>query len=163
MKIILEDVPREGQDIALETSFAFEGGRFGFVKFNGRIIPVGEEKTEFYLDGKIDAEAILPCDRCLEEVARGLKGELSVRVVTAQTPEKLPEELELEDDDLSSYTAEEGELDFGSLLEQEALLLLPMKVTCDKPCGSELIKEEDTEIKTEADPRWEALNKLKNS
>lgn len=162
MKIILEDVPREGQDIVTETSFAFEGGRFSFVKFNGRIIPVGEDKTEFYLDGKISAEALLPCDRCLEEVASELKGELGIRVVTVEK-EALPEELELEDDDVSSYTAENGELEFGDLLEQEALLLLPMKVTCAQPCGSELIEDEDAEIKPEADPRWGALNKLKNN
>jgi uncharacterized metal-binding protein YceD (DUF177 family) len=162
LKIILEDVPREGQDIVTDASFAFEGGSFSSVKFSGRLIPVGEDKTEFYLSGKINASALLPCGRCLEDVTTELKGELGLRVLTSEGS-SLPDELELEDDDVSSYTAENGELDLGWLIEQEALLLLPMKVTCDKACGSELIEDEDAEIKPEADPRWEALNKLKNN
>ncbi|QAR31902.1 DUF177 domain-containing protein [Geovibrio thiophilus] len=162
MKVILEDIENTGIEIKAESCFAFDGGKFESVIFTGRLLPVGDKKSEFYLDGKITAKVVMPCDRCLEAVSLELGGDVNVRIVRTSA-EELPEELELEDDDVSAYTVEGDELETDEITEQEALLLLPMKVTCAKPCGSELIKDENDEIVKEGDPRWDALNKLKNN
>ncbi|GAB1536161.1 hypothetical protein ADMFC3_17920 [Geovibrio sp. ADMFC3] len=162
MKIILEDIESTGVEINTGRSFSFEGGKFESVSFAGRIFPVGDGKSEFYLDGKISAKAVMPCDRCLEEVILELAGDVSVRILKGAGTD-LPEELALEDEDASAYLIDGDELDTDEITEAEALLLLPMKVTCSKPCGSELIKDENEEIVKEGDPRWDALNKLKNN
>ncbi|MGE4497665.1 MAG: DUF177 domain-containing protein [Deferribacterales bacterium] len=162
MKIILEDIESTGLEIKDERSFAFEGGNFESVVFSGRIFPVGDTKTEFYLDGRISARVTMPCDRCLEEIRLELAGDVGVRIVRAES-ESLPEEIELGDEDASAYLIEGAELDTDEITEAEALLLLPMKVTCAEPCGSELIKGEDEETEKERDPRWDALDKLKNN
>jgi uncharacterized protein len=162
LKIILEDIESTGLEIKEERSFAFDGGKFQSVIFSGRIFPIGDNKTEFYLDGKINASVSMPCDRCLREITLELAGEVGVRIVkTAE--ESLPDEIELGDDDVSAYLIDGDELDTDEITEAEALLLLPMKVTCAEPCGSELIKDEEEETEKERDPRWDALNKLKNN
>ena len=162
MILKFEDIEKTGTDIVCESSFEFDGGKFESVRFSGRILPVGESESEFYLSGKLSALATLPCDRCLENVEVKLSGDVGVRILK-KSDEKLPDEVELADDDVSAYTIDGEELDTDEITTQEALLLLPMKVTCDKPCGSELILDEEATEETADDPRWGVLNKLKNN
>jgi uncharacterized protein len=157
VRLYFKDIEQTGTEIDTDFSFSFEDGRFDSVRFSGSIYPVNEDKTEFYLRGTVTAKAVLPCDRCLEEVILELSGDTGISIVMGKKGE-LPEELELEESDIAVYETDEESLELQPLIEQEALLLLPMKVTCPEPCGNEFIAEEEQE--KEADPRWEALKKL---
>lgn len=162
MKIKLDDIEQTGITVNCESSFQFDEGRFESVIFTGQLLPVGDKNDEFFFTGNIKAQAVLACGRCLEDVSLSLGGKVDIRILKLIGGE-FPDELKLADEDASAYIIETDEIDIDEIAEQEALLLLPMKVTCSKPCGSELIQSEETEIEKDEDPRWGALNKLKNN
>ena len=112
----------------------------------------------------------LSCDRCLEHFVRRVDSELVVIAVTEERQNELPEEQQLEADDLDIVAVQDGVLDTEPLVVEQVLLQVPMKPLCsddcqglcvqcgqrraEGPCGCKL---DDT------DPRWAALEDLRDS
>ncbi|WP_022851340.1 YceD family protein [Limisalsivibrio acetivorans] len=161
MKLYFESINEEGKELETELSFEFDEGTFERVAFSGSIYPLDSKNEEFFLDGRLDSEVVLTCDRCLKKRKLNLGEQVRVRVL-AGTLKIEGEEIELSDEDAGTYEGAADHIDLHEILKQESLLLLPMKVTCDEDCAEELpIEEEEDNTEPEKDSRWEKLRKLK--
>jgi uncharacterized protein len=117
--------------------------------------------------GKISAEVLLECTRCLQEIERNLEFPFEAAFVSAEyyTAAK---EAELSDADLDVSMLEDETIDLIELAREQILLNLPEQVFCREDCkglcekcgtNRNLINCNCEE--KELDPRWAALKNLK--
>jgi uncharacterized protein len=83
--------------------------------------------------GRIQAELILQCSRCLEDYRFPLDSDCEVTLFPFEgvTP---PQEAELNKDDLRSSYYYEGEIDLSSIIREQILLDIPYKPLCRVSC-----------------------------
>lgn len=120
-----------------------------------------EEKVlafTFSFDGKVT----LPCDRCFEPVDLKING-------TEHLVVKFGDGYYEENDELQIIPEGVTQFDISPFLYEYIHLLLPVRRVHPEDengnslCNPEVIKMlEQSSSATEPDPRWEALNKLKN-
>ena len=159
MKLCFDKIEQEPVDIEHSFTFTEEGIEVNVNNFTGAVYKISE--GEFYLRGELAAEAEFECDRCLKGVFQDMSDALELRILN-YTPEMTSDETELEEEDMGVYIVEGDELDVDDILRQETLLLFPMKVECPGGCKEdslEKVQNDDEKV----DPRWEKLNKLKDS
>ena len=110
-----------------------------------------------HVSGAIDGSSQLLCSRCLTMVPWTVSEEFEFELRRPES--ELPEELELDDDDLDVTFTTSDELDVAELAVEQVLLALPMRIVCGASCpGQEASHGDDTE---EVDPRWAPLQALK--
>lgn len=143
--------------------------KFEFTELNNAAVQVGVEmqKQQGMLVFNFSIEGILnlTCDRCL--------GPLDFPVTTA--PEfyvKFGKESHEESENVFVLSDAEHQINIAQYIYEYILLCIPAKVThpdnkngestCDREF-LELLKKFEPEIKSETDPRWEALKKLKDN
>ena len=75
----------------------------------------------------------------------------------------MPEELELEADDLEFAYYEDDEIDLEPMLREQLILEIPIAPVCNETCsaGGSVRSEDSPEEKNTIDPRWAALQRLK--
>lgn len=117
--------------------------------------------------GKIFADVLLECSRCLQPVEETLEIEFDTVFVT---PEFFSEgkETELQQEDLEVDIFAGDTIDLKQLVREQILLNLPTQVFCQEDCkgfcdkcGANLNLINCNCEENEIDPRWAALKKLK--
>ncbi len=119
----------------------------------------------YYIKVLTKTKVKLKCDRCLDDTVKDHNIEAAVVYTEDNTLS-----LDNEQDDLVVLAANEDTANLNVLIKQNLLLDLPMKNLCKEDCkglcsdcGAKLNDAECACRKAKIDPRWEALNKLKNN
>lgn len=138
----------------------------GEVRCRGRISPLA---PGFLLEANLSYVQTLYCNRCLEpyELPTAIDVKLMLDV---REEDELPEELELEAEDLDVLVLAEPELETRPLWIEQLHLAIPMKPLCKDDCaglcsgcGTDLNKGSCSCAEAAVDPRWAALAGLKTS
>lgn len=114
----------------------------------------------FYIDGFVE----VPCDRCLDPYKQEIFGdyEVLVKFDTEQQEDN-------EDEDIIYISKSDDFIDVSKLIYDFILLSIPLR--CVHPndengnslCNQQIIKKLENKTEEEStDPRWAALEKLKN-
>lgn len=163
MKLYFDEITETGKHIDYTGSFEADDIKILVENFSGTIY---KTSPDFFLDGELSVSFSGECHRCLEKVDG--KDSARIQVIIRRESDMIDEEeVELSEDDLGIYIMDTEELDLNEIIEQEALLLVPMKLLCSEECdglctecGKNLNKGECTCDGPE-DPRWGALKNLK--
>ena len=133
------------------------------IKIEGQARRKGERVR---LNGRLQAELEIACDRCLRGIPLAINDEFDV--VYAPADEKTEaERIELQTDDLEWSVYEGDFINTNEVAREQLLLNLPTRALCKEDCkglcpscGADLNSEGcGCEQKT-VDPRWEALKNL---
>jgi uncharacterized protein len=122
---------------AVEDEFTIVGP----TRFQGGLTRAGDR---FHLRGRIAATLQLNCGRCLNAFTRPVETTVDLTYVpdhaVAGTPAKdakghaAAEEVELQDEDLSTSYYHDHVLDLGEMLREQFYLALPMQPLCKPDC-----------------------------
>ncbi len=137
-----------------DLSFGLEGP----VEVNGRITAAGD--AQYYFHGDIGVKASMECRRCLNSVAVERTFEVSVLFA---------EDEEMTDPSVYNIPEYSAELDLGQMVREETILAMPSFVLCKEDCaglcqtcGANL-NDDRCACERKVDPRWAALEQLKNT
>lgn len=166
-----------GYDYLLENGF--------FAGIEGDLVQKGKVRVHltlrksammFELDFHLEGTAVVPCDRCLDDVELPINTDSRLVV-------KFGEEYAEESDEVLIIPEDDGTIDLAWFLYEFVALAVPMKHVhapgeCNKEMYSELRKyravqageeddfpdvsfdEDDSGTRQPADPRWDALKNL---
>ena len=123
----------------------------------------------YVVDIEIEGQTNGDCDKCAATIPLKVRGDFKLFVKFTESA--IPED-ETDDIDIIYLTRDEPEIDFTQYLYEFAHLSLPVIKTCEKPfatsyCDMEVgrimqqLHTEETN-NDDIDPRWSALNKLKD-
>jgi uncharacterized protein len=125
------------------------------VQIRGRLMESGGGR--YYWHGRLRSALAATCRRCLADVAVLLDAE--VRALYTEDP--------AEDELAYAVSPEAGELDLSTMVREELILAVPEFVVCREECkglcaqcGKDL-NDGRCSCRPEADPRWGALEELK--
>jgi uncharacterized protein len=117
--------------------------------------------------GTVSFECVLVCSRCLKEYRSAGTERVVLYCRKAETRQSGGES-ELSDEDVMTYYYRENIIDLTSSVRDAILLSVPMKPLCSPECkglcpvcGKDLNIERCSCTLETADPRWDALRKLK--
>lgn len=124
-----------------------------------------KRETFFHLKFYIDGTVKLPCDRCLELYDQAIFGDYELFVKFSDSPETADDE---GDDDVIFISRNEDHLDISKEMYDYILLSIPLR--CVHPededgksaCNELVLSKLKQQSSESLDPRWEALNKLRN-
>ena len=113
----------------------------------------------FYIDGTVE----VPCDRCMEPYNQSVFGDYEVAVKFRND-----DTIENEDEDVVYISKSDDFIDISNLIYEFILLSIPLR--CVHPenengesdCNQEVLKKLTSTKEENVDPRWAALEKLKN-
>lgn len=150
-------------DFQIDQKF-FEHLEYAEIK-DGRVgvtVAMNREERMMDLHFAIEGTVKLPCDRCNEFMDISIAGEERLIV-------KLGDRYYEESDDVQIIPETDQKIDLGPFIYEYIYLLVPFrKVHPDDKngnsmCDPEIIKKlKELSESHNADPRWEALNQLKN-
>jgi len=151
-------------DFTIDDRF-FEQFEYSEIKSGTLAVHVDMDREErllildFFIKGKVS----LPCDRCLEPVSREIEGREKLLV-------KLGDHYEEESELVEIIPETDKILNISSYIYEYLHLLIPAKrIHPDdengiSQCNPEVLKKlKELDEQHVPDPRWEALNKLKNN
>ena len=90
-------------------------------------------ESKFVLEGILEGEIQLRCDRCLDSFLYNLKTDFSL-LLTQPPSDKDQTELELEDEDMSVDFLNGNQIDLDAIVSEQVYLSLPMKTLCHEDC-----------------------------
>ena len=170
----LDDIPEEGHDLSLSEHPSFfefdveEGAWRGPVEWTGSLQRFG---ADVLCRGTAKAGVSFPCSRCLREVGV----DLSVDTVFTFVPEQSAEtdegeEVEVASNEPDMYIYRGGRLDLRDAVQDHLLMAAPLQPLCRTDCqglcpecGADLNEGSCECVQESADPRWEALARLKGA
>jgi uncharacterized protein len=128
------------------------------------LVTVDKTDTMLLLDFTIEGTAMLPCDRCLEELTIDIEGYNELIV-------KFGENEEEESEDVIVLPVKAHEMDVSQFIYEYISMLIPIRnvhpddengnSTCDPEALKELEKYKvHEEEQKPTDPRWEALKNI---
>ncbi len=136
----------------------------GKTTFNGEIKLVD---ARAHLSGKVNAEVLLDCTRCLEPISRNFEFRFR-SIFVGSVDEDTNAEAEVSDDALDESLVENGQIDIAEAVREQLMLTLPEQIFCREDCkglcakcGSDLNLIDCKCADDEIDPRWAALKNLK--
>ena len=125
------------------------------VQIRGRLMESGGGR--YYWHGRLEGALAASCRRCLADVAVTLDAE--VRALFTEDP--------AEDETAYAVSADVAELDLSTMVREELILAVPEYVLCREECkglctqcGKDL-NDGPCPCRPEPDPRWAALEQLK--
>lgn len=140
-KLNVEDIPEEGmqiqlvdEDASLKASLLHLPG-LGFSldeAVRGHLM-INKSDEAVWIKGRIEAEIILPCSRCLEDFRFRLDSNCEVTLFPFED-QTFPQEEELNVEDLRSSYYYEGEIDLSAIVREQILLDIPYKPLCRPSC-----------------------------
>ncbi len=147
------EIDLDGEDVALTGPAGFEGEA---VRVAGQV----------HIRGRLKADALFDCTRCVEPVAKRLDIPFDAAFVEA-AQEPRGTEIEVPAEALDESIVEDGKINIADVVREQILLAVPEQVFCRDDCkglcpkcGANLnlidCKCRDDEI----DPRWAALRNL---
>ena len=135
--------------------------RYAFIRFDGELAWDGRD---YRVRGSLTGDLESACDRCLTRFAREVTGEVRVRAVPPDSPERDDEEV-LEEGVVLLGT--DRRLDLAGPMRGAVLLEVPIKNLCRDDCsgicpgcGINRNLESCDCVTSLGDPRWEALRGL---
>jgi uncharacterized protein len=94
-----------------------------------------KDKQTFRLTGSVRTTLELPCSRCLEPFRWPVDASFDLRYQPHAEPGSGPhDEIEIEEDDLSTAFYDNDEIDLEQLMREQFLLAIPMKPLCSEAC-----------------------------
>lgn len=131
------------------------------VRVTGRLSSAGPGR--FYWHGRIEGDVALECSRCLAEARAHVSDE--AHLIFAEQGDE-----DTADPDVYQLDPRADELDLRPAIREEWLLAAPTFALCRADCkglcprcGADLNAGPHACGETAADPRWDALRKLKES
>lgn len=129
-----------------------------------------KDKQNFRLTGSVRTTLELPCSRCLDPFTLPVDAPFDLRyqphTELAETARN--DEVEIEEDDLSTAFYENDQIDLAQLMREQFLLALPMKPLCSDAChglcsvcGTNLNRSTCDCKRDWDDPRFAALRELR--
>lgn len=165
VKLSFDELKAEGGHFEGDFAFSEEDMQVNVTHYSADFFPTD---AGLYLDVNFSFTYSAPCARCLERTEEQDQQTSGIQLIR-QLPEGMTEEAELSDDDMGVCYVETDEIDLDAIIRQEVDFYLPVRMLCSDNChglcpvcGKNLNKGE-CECKTDADPRWSALDKLKNN
>lgn len=143
----------EGEDAKLESK----------VEFSGQTQLVDGKA---HVRGKVTADILLNCTRCLEPVPESIEVVFDDTFVDAKDEPKA-DEFEVGSDELDESLVTDGKIDVTEVVREQLLLALPEQIFCREgckglcpKCGVNLNLIDCKCADDEIDPRWAALKNL---
>ncbi|MHA4894283.1 YceD family protein [Pedobacter sp. PWIIR3] len=156
-------------DFDIDNSF-FEAYEYSLVK-KGQLkatVELDKQETMLILQFQIDGTIVLDCDKCLAE----FNSPISIR--ERQIVKFAEDELESDDLEIIMLNKKESEINIADLIYEFITVSVPYIKICEQngggqQCDQEMIARleslavgsQEEEEKTDDDPRWAALKKLK--
>jgi uncharacterized protein len=140
-KLSIEDIPEEGVQIQLveeeshlkDFLLHLPHIDFSLNKAVRANLMINKSDRTVLIRGRIEAELILRCSRCLEDFHFPLDSSCEVTLFPFEG-ETLPQEAELKGDDLRSSYYYGGEIDLSGIIREQILLDIPYKPLCHPSC-----------------------------
>lgn len=169
MFLRLGDVPAEGlnvefsleQDVPAAESINADGP----IKGTFRVEKIG---SQVLIKGAVSGYVRLQCSRCLTNYIHRIDEEIFIELRPLSDAGE-GDEMELAYDDLEVEFFRGDSLDLSHFIEEQVRLATPMKPLCSAECGGlcptcgETVGSDDCTCDTRSiDPRWEALESLKD-
>jgi uncharacterized protein len=128
-----------------------------------------KDGSQFHLVGHVASALTLACGRCLDDIALPVDLPFDLLYLPHQDNAG-EEEVEVEDDDLTTAFYRNDEIDLGQLVLEQFYLAVPMKPLCRESCRG-LCPECGTNLNTATcscvhewtDPRLESLRALRDT
>ena len=165
MNIAINDLDAQIKQIDLRAGVEkFELGDFEIYRGDINVhIDINKIGSEIFVKAAISGDAFFTCDRCLKQYKRTL----SENVLWVYTSQK--ELLEGDQEDVYYIDPDDVEIDITQPTREMLIVMLPVKTLCSENCkglcphcGADLnIAQCSCSIEI-SDPRWAALEKLKN-
>ena len=131
------------------------------VRVTGRLSSAGAGR--FYWHGHIEGDVVLECSRCLADARAHVSDE--AHLIFAERGDE-----DTDDPDVYKLDPNTAELDLRPAIREEWLLAAPTFALCREDCkglcprcGADLNAGPHRCASEAADPRWDALRKLKSS
>jgi uncharacterized protein len=174
-KLSIEDIPEEGSRVQVveeephlkELLLQLPYIDFSLDKGARADLMIDKSGKTVLIRGRIEAELILQCSRCLESFRFPLHSYCEVTLFPFEG-ESPPQEAELKGDDLRSTYYYEGEIDLSGIIREQILLDIPYKPLCHPSCkglcptcGKDLNHGSCSCKKEVFDERFAALRELK--
>jgi len=125
-----------------------------------------KDGTQFHLVGRVQSTLALLCGRCLDGFAFPVDLPFDL-LYLPHHDNAGGEEVEVEDDDLTTAYYRDDQIDLGQLVLEQFYLALPMKPLCRESCrglcpecGTNLNTATCTCVREWTDPRLESLRAL---
>ena len=164
----IQDLPFEWSEtlhLEAEQLEHFELLELGEISWQGRVERL---VPGFLLRARANYDQTLACVCCLEAWRRPVEAEVELMVIVG-TAEPATGEYELSESDLALHFIEEDKLDTMPLVREQVELNLPMRALCKEDCAGICPRcganrnETDCDCEeSEPDPRWSALQQLKD-
>lgn len=133
----------------------------------GRVKRKGREVS---VQGHISAETEVDCSRCLKSVAVPVEADFDVTYIPASEYAQEEDAAELQEEDLTQAVFDGEAIDIDELVREQVLLAMPTRALCTEDCkglcpvcGADRNAEDCACQKSEIDPRWAALEKIRES
>lgn len=178
MLIVLTHLPADG----LKFEHQYEADELGLASHaftfqqlptvEGRVTALG---TEMRVKGRLRAQLVVDCDRCLDAVTLPIDNEFDLYYLPPANSKDASKdalaqkgsETELLERDLDVSTYENDRIDLDELVLEQLELSLPTRILCTADCKG-LCSQCGTNLNVESchcqppiDPRWHALADLK--
>ena len=146
----------------------FDAFEYSIIKSGALKVDLDLEKQEtmLLLNFRIVGTVNLNCDKCLSDFP------LPINIEERQIVKFAEDELESDDEEVITLHRKETEIDISKSLYEMINVNVPFIKQCEQAgikCDKEMIERlerlsiQNEENEKTADPRWEALNKLKNN
>jgi uncharacterized protein len=140
-KLSIEDIPEEGIEIQLveeepslkELHLHSPHIDFSLDKAVRGDLMINKSDKAVWIRGRIEAEIILQCSRCLDNFRLPLDSGCEVTLFPFEE-QTLPQEEELNREDLRSSYYYGGEIDLSAIVREQILLDIPYKPLCRPSC-----------------------------
>jgi uncharacterized protein len=134
-------------------------------RVSGRI---QRSETRVTVEGQVEAELKLECDRCLKPIQLPVASVFRVEYVTPETYQTQAA-AELLEEDLALSVFDGEVIDIDEIVREQLLLALPAQVLCSEDCkglcatcGADRNLNECNCGEVDIDPRWAGLKNLVN-
>jgi uncharacterized protein len=132
------------------------------------VIDISKDGTQFRLVGRVESSLALACSRCLDTTT--LPVEIPFDLLYLPHQDNVgAEEIEVEDDDLTTAYYRDDEIDLGQLVLEQFYLAVPMKPLCRESCrglcpecGTNLNTATCSCVREWTDPRLDGLRALRD-
>ncbi|MEW5796113.1 MAG: DUF177 domain-containing protein [Candidatus Zixiibacteriota bacterium] len=127
-------------------------------------LDIQKAADEYYCQGRVEAQVVVECARCLGEFDSKLAGEVDFVVYSR---EEATRHRDVDEEDYVCFEGNDLRVDIVVPVRQALVLSIPMKPLCSEDCrglcptcGANL-NERTCDCKIETlDPRWDGLRKL---
>jgi len=136
----------------------------GPARVNGKIRLAG---NEVFVNGHVDTQAKVECDRCLKPVAVPVNADFELEYITGSEYETSGV-AELTEAEMSVSVFDGEAIDVDEIVKEQILLAVPTRMLCREDCkgicpqcGTDRNTGECNCATEDIDPRWAALKNLK--